>query len=136
MYSKSHAVISLALGIALVVAGVSVFHPVFVVGYATAVGVFVDLDHFLWARYNTGDWRALRYVLTNPVDALADQQTIFREHDLEHLERLLSHVVIAGIAVPLTWWLDPQLGLVTGATLYAHVLADLVEDVRQMRADR
>lgn len=136
MYSKSHGAISLALGVALVAAGVTVVHPTFVVGYATAVGVLVDLDHFLWARYNTGDWRALRYVLTNPVAALADQRTIFRERDLEPLERLLSHVVIVGIAVPLTWWVEPDLGLVTGVTLYAHVLADLLEDVRETRVVR
>ncbi|MCU4718336.1 hypothetical protein [Halapricum hydrolyticum] len=136
MYSKAHGAISLALGIALVAAGVTVVHPAFVVGYATAIGVLVDLDHFLWARYNTGDWRALRYVLTNPVAALADQQSIFREHDLERLERLLSHVVIVGIAVPLTWWVEPDLGLVTGVTLYAHVLADLIEDVRETRVVR
>ncbi|QSG06593.1 hypothetical protein [Halapricum desulfuricans] len=136
MYSKAHGAISLALGVALVAAGVTVVHPVFVVGYATAVGVLVDLDHFLWARYNTGDWRALRYVLANPLAAFTDQRSIFRERDLQRLERLLSHVAIVGIAVPLTWWVEPDLGLVTGATLYAHVLADLIEDVRDLRAVR
>jgi hypothetical protein len=134
MYSKAHGAISFVLGVALVAAGVSVVHPLVVVGYATALGVLIDLDHFLWARYNTGDWAALRYVLTSPVAAVTDQRSIFREEDLNRLERLLSHVVIAGVAVPLTWWVDPDLGLVTGLTLYAHVLADLVQDVRDVRA--
>lgn len=73
MYSKAHGAISLALGVGLVAAGVTVVHPAFVIGYATAIGVLVDLDHFLWARYNTGDWRALRYVLTSPLAAFSDQ---------------------------------------------------------------
>ncbi|QSG14167.1 hypothetical protein [Halapricum desulfuricans] len=133
MYSKAHGAISFALGVALVAAGVTVVHPAFVVGYATALGVLIDLDHFLWARYNTGDWAALRYVLTNPIAAVTHQDSIFREDDLEHLERLLSHVVIAGVVIPLTWWVEPSLGLVTGLTLYAHVLADLIEDVREIR---
>ncbi|QSG12285.1 Uncharacterized protein HSBGL_1874 [Halapricum desulfuricans] len=136
MYSKAHGAISLALGVALVAAGVDSVHPAFVVSYATAIGVLVDLDHFLWARYNTGDWRALRYVLGTPRAAFTDQRSIFRERDLEPLERLLSHVVIGGIAVPLTWLVEPDLGLVTGVTLYAHVLADLVEDVRELRVIR
>lgn len=130
MYSKAHGAVSAAVGIALVVAGFDFAHPAVVVGYATVAGVLIDLDHFLWARYNTGHWDALRGVLTDPVGKLADQSRIFGETDLVELERLLSHVVVIGVAVPLTWWIDPAFGVATAVTLYAHVLADLVWDVR------
>lgn len=134
MYSKSHGAISLVVGIGLVAAGVVFVHPLVVVAYAVAVGVGIDFDHFLLARYNTGEWRALRYLLADPLTALSDQSTIFREHDLDAFDRLLSHVVIVGVAVPVTWLVDPALGLVTGVTLYFHVLADLVADVQHFEA--
>ena len=122
MYSRAHGVISLALGVGLVATGVEWLHPLVVVGYAVAIGVGIDADHFLIARYNTGSWRALRYVFSNPRRALADQSTIFREDDLGPFERLLSHVAIVGIAVPGTWLVDSSLGLITAVTLYGNVL--------------
>jgi len=134
MYSRAHGAISLMIGVGLVVAGVEWTHPLVVVGYATAVGVGIDFDHFVIARYNTGEWRALRYVLSNPRRALGDQSTIFETDDLGPFERLLSHTVIAGVAVPVTWLFDPALGLITAVTLYGHILADLVADVRTFDA--
>lgn len=146
MYSRAHGTISLVVGLALVALGVEWATPVavaagagwagpaVVVAYATVVGVAIDFDHFLVARINTGSWRPLRYVLANPRRALADQSTIFRPTDLGPFDRLLSHAVIVGAAVPATWWVDPELGLTTGVVLYAHVLADLVADVRQFEA--
>lgn len=134
MYSRAHGVISLAIGVGLVAAGVEWLHPVVVVGYAVAIGVGIDVDHFLIARYNTGTWRSLEYVLSNPRRALGDQSTIFEPADLGPFERLLSHVVIIGIAVPVTWLLTPDLGVITAVTLYGHVLADLLADVRTFEA--
>lgn len=130
MYSREHGAISLVVGVGLVLAGVELLHPLVVVGYATSVGVLIDLDHFVIARYNTGEWRALRYLIEHPRRALTDQSTIFREDDLDAFERLLSHVVLIGVAVPATWLIAPALGLITAVVLYAHVLADLVADVR------
>lgn len=130
MYSREHGAISAVVGIGLVLAGVEFVHPLVVVGYATAVGVLIDLDHFVIARINTGEWRALEYLLENPRRALADQSTIFREDDLTAFERLLSHVLIGGVAVPVTWLIAPAFGLITAVALYAHVLADLIADVQ------
>lgn len=131
MYSKSHGAISVAVGVGLVVAGIEFVHPLVVVAYAAAVGVGIDFDHFVVARYRTGSWRAFRYLLSNPRRALADQSTIFREDDLNALDRLLSHVLIIGVAVPLTWVVSVDLGVTTAVVLYAHVLSDLLVDVRQ-----
>jgi hypothetical protein len=131
MYSRAHGAISLSIGVGLVAAGIEWVHPLVVVGYAIAIGVGIDFDHFLVARYNTGEWRALRYLLANPRRALADQSTIFDPEDIDPFERLLSHTVIVGVTVPVTWLFDPALGLVTAVTLYGHVLSDLLADVRQ-----
>jgi hypothetical protein len=101
---------------------------VVVVGYAAVVGVGIDLDHFLVARYNAGDWRALRRCLRRPRIVLFDQGAIFETLDVNPVERLLSHVVIAGVLVGALWLVSPYFARVTGVVLYAHLLADLVAD--------
>ncbi|MFB1064015.1 hypothetical protein [Natrinema sp. H-ect4] len=100
-----------------------------VVAYGTVVGVFIDLDHFLIARLKTGDWDAVRFCLTDPGAAVADQSEIFDPGDVGVLSRLLSHVVLTGIAVPVIAIASVPLAIVTGAVLYAHLLADLVWDI-------
>ena len=136
MYSRAHGAISLVVSVVLVALGVWFVHPVATVAYGTAIGVGIDFDHFLMARYNTGNWRALRFLLSNPRQALSDQSTIFEAADLSHFDRLVSHVLIIGVAVPLTWWVDASLGLLTAVVLYAHVLADLIADRRDHNAAR
>lgn len=98
-------------------------------GYAVVLGVFVDLDHFAIARYETGDWSALRRCVTDPRLAFVDQGEIFPEEAIHPLQRLLTHHVLGGVLVPVTWVLSPYYGAVTAITLYAHVLADLIWDV-------
>ncbi|WP_173424860.1 hypothetical protein [Natrinema salifodinae] len=100
-----------------------------VVASGTAVGVFIDLDHFLIARFKTGTWDAARFCLANPRATVADQGEIFEPGDVGVLSRLLSHVVIAGIVVPALTLVSIPLAIVTGAVLYAHLLADLVWDI-------
>lgn len=131
MYSRAHGAVSLVVGVGLVAAGVVWIDPVLSVGYATAVGVLIDLDHFVIARYNSGEWRAARSLLSNPRRILFDQSKIFERAEVTAIERLLSHVLIVGITVPATWFIDPDLGLLTAVALYAHVLADLIADVRR-----
>lgn len=99
-----------------------------VVAYGTAVGVLIDLDHFLIARLKTGRWDALRFCLSNPRATVADQSEIFAPGDVGVLSRLLSHVVIVGLAVPAIALASVPLAVVTGAVLYAHLLADLIWD--------
>ncbi|WP_425495365.1 hypothetical protein [Natrinema halophilum] len=100
-----------------------------VVAYGTAVGVFIDLDHFLIARFKTGRWDAVRFCLTNPGAAVRDQSLIFEPGDVGVLSRLLSHVVIGGAIVPLIAFASVPLAILTGVVLYAHLLADLVWDI-------
>lgn len=138
MQSSRHFAISLAVGVALAV-GLGISDPLAaagVVGYAGALGVLIDLDHFVLARWNTGSWRAARAVLRDPATVVTDQDDIFEPGEVGPLRRLLSHVVLIGVLVPGTWLLAPALGVVTAVVLYAHVLADLVADVRNPAAYR
>jgi len=127
MYSTGHAVVSLAVGLAAAVVApptVLGLPAALLVPYAAVVGVGIDLDHFAIAWYNAGEPRAIRAVLANP-RLLVHQVGIFRDGEVTSHERLLTHAVIAGLVTPAAWLLAPTLGLVTGLTLYAHVLTDL-----------
>ncbi|WP_247000057.1 hypothetical protein [Halosolutus gelatinilyticus] len=140
MYSKHHAVVSLVvaglLGYALApiaVAGTTVPTPL-VVAYGAAVGVFVDLDHLLIARFKTGTWDAVRFCLADPIAAVADQRRIFDPGDVGVLSRLLSHLLIAGLVVPLLALASVPIAIVTGVVLYVHVVTDVAWDI--WRLDR
>jgi hypothetical protein len=128
MHSKGHFVGSLAVGLALVavapptVLGVP---AVALVPYAVVLGVGIDLDHFLIAWYNAGEPRAIRAGLAHPRRLLFDQGALFEPDEISSHERLLTHVVIAGVLTLATWTLSPTLGLATAATLYVHVCSDL-----------
>lgn len=100
------------------------------VGYAAVVGVGIDLDHFLLARLNDGDWRAARRCLSDPRIVFLDQDCIFRTGEVGTLPRLLSHVLLAGAFVGLLVVVAPGLAVFTAVILYLHVLADLYADNR------
>lgn len=133
IYSKHHALISFTIA-----AGFLLAHPdptatglpaSALVGYAVAVGVCIDFDHFLIERLLHGEWGAVRRAIEKPRRVVLDQSELFVDGTMTPLDRLLSHVVIAGIAVPVTWLLAPTLGLVTALVLYGHVLSDVAWDV-------
>lgn len=138
IYSKHHFLISLVVGLGAAALAPPAFAEtlglgqtvaaVFVGAYATALGVLIDLDHFLLARVNTGSWRAVRYCLRHPRAVFVDQRSIFEDGDVGVLKRLLSHVVVGGVLVTALAVVLPYLAVVSAATLYAHLLADLVWD--------
>lgn len=102
-------------------------------GYGVAIGVLVDLDHFVIERILHGEWNAVRRATANPRLVVVGQSELFPEGTMSPLDRLLSHVVIVGVAVPATWLVAPALGLLTALVLYGHVLADLAWDVYRRR---
>jgi len=61
-----------------------------------------------------------------------DQGRIFDSSEVTTLERLLSHVLIAGVLVVGLGVVAPAIAVLTAAVLYVHVLADLVADVREV----
>lgn len=132
MHSKSHSVISAAVGAALAVAiGATPIRAAFLVGYAALVGTAIDADHFLIARLRVGDWRNLRFAVANPRAAVLDQGRLFEEDDVGALSRLLSHALIGGLVVAGLALVHPFLALVTAVVLYVHVVCDLLASVRE-----
>lgn len=139
MYSIHHAAVSAVVGaiVAFVAGSIDLLGvalpPIALVGYAVAIGVFVDLDHFLIARLRTGSWEALRFCLRNPLAAFGDQGEIFAPGDVGGLNRLLSHLLIAGVAVAGLAALSVEFAVFTGAVLYVHVVTDVAWDIRILR---
>jgi hypothetical protein len=130
MNSWAHAAASLVVaGLALVLTDPPLSAPV-VVGVALVAGVLIDLDHFVLAARRTGGLTAVNRCLRDPRIVFLDQSRIFEDGEVGMIERLLSHVVIGGVAVPLCWLSSPYLAGLVGAAVYAHVLADLVADSR------
>jgi hypothetical protein len=104
--------------------------PLVLVASGTVAGVAIDLDHFPIARLRNGDWLALRRVLASPHLVVTDPERLFAGVRLDPLDRLLTHVLLGGLASLATWLIWPALGVVLGASLYVHLVADLVHDVR------
>ncbi|MHB9285500.1 hypothetical protein ACKVMT_00490 [Halobacteriales archaeon Cl-PHB] len=99
--------------------------------WAAAVGVFVDLDHFLLARWRTGSWEPLRRTLSSARVAVVDQEEIFETGDVGQMRRMASHLVIAGVLTGLLALVSASLAVATAVVLYAHVLGDAVWDTWQ-----
>ena len=130
MYSRDHAILSLLIAAAgLAVLDLPFSWPVALV-VALVAGVGIDFDHFVVAALVTGSSKNVRRVLGNPTLVIVGQDRIFDAGDLTEEQRLLSHVVIAGVAVTALWFPARYWAFVVAVTLYAHVLADLVADVR------
>lgn len=141
MYSLHHGALSLGVGAvviyslpSVIIAGIAV--PTFVlIGYAVAIGVLIDLDHFLIARLKTGSWDSVWFCLAHPRAAVTDQRQIFEPGDVGVLSRLLSHLLIAGSVVPVLAIESVPLAVLTAAVLYAHVVSDVAWDIVEARQD-
>ena len=129
MRSTHHFAISVALGALVSFLLDLPVSPVLAVGYAAVLGVGIDLDHFLVARYNTGDWDAVRTCLRNPRVVLVDQDAIFDDDAIWPVERLFTHVVAMGAIVVGLAVVAPPLALLSAVVLYGHLLSDLLWDV-------
>jgi len=126
--SSHHAVLSLVASVAAVWY-LQPAAPAALVAAGTVAGVAIDLDHFPIARVRRGDWRAARRVLAAPWLVVTDPERIFDGGSLDALERLLTHVLVAGVACTAAWLAWPALGVVIGVSLYVHIVADLGHDV-------
>ncbi|MFC5278961.1 hypothetical protein ACFPM1_09365 [Halorubrum rubrum] len=130
MYSRNHALVSAAVGIPLAFVAPDPFHPLLVWSYVVVLGVAIDIDHFLIARLNLGDWRNVRRCLRRPARMLVDQKAIFAPGDLWRDQRLFSHMLLFATLTVLVWSVDAYLAFVTAASGYVHVVSDLYADMR------
>lgn len=131
MYSRAHAAIGAvvsALWLAPGIGELSVPTAVGLFAYGVAASVLIDLDHFLLARWTTGDWRHLRRALADPVRALWDQAWVLEGIEELDRERLATHAVVGGGLVAGLFRFAPDLAVFTAVLLGAHVAADLLRD--------
>ena len=131
MKSGAHAALSVIVGVAALAVTTPPVPAWAVVALAVVVGVGIDVDHFLLAWYNTGSLAPVRRCLRDPRIVFLDQSAIFDDGSVGALNRLLSHVVVAGVAVPALWLWRPYVAGLVGASLHVHVLADLVSTTRR-----
>ncbi|THE63033.1 hypothetical protein D8Y22_21570 [Salinadaptatus halalkaliphilus] len=108
-------------GVAVPTIGVLVF--------GTALGVLVDLDHFVIARFKTGSWDAAQFCLGHPTAVFTDQGRIFDPGDVGVLSRLLSHLLVTGVLVSIVALSSVPLAVIVAGVLYAHICADIVWDI-------
>ena len=129
MYSADHLLISAIVGVILAILTTeSMLLGAAVVVYAVALGVGIDLDHFLIARLNAGKWRAVRRGIEDPRRLVFAQHELFRPREVSPSERMLSHLVLGGLLVGGLWVVTPWLAVVSGVVVYVHVLADAAAD--------
>lgn len=100
-----------------------------VVTVGVAAGVGIDLDHFFIARGKTGRWDAVRFCLSHPTAVATDQDRIFGHGDVGILSRLLSHLLIVGVGVPVLALSSRSLAILIGVVLYVHIVCDVVWDI-------
>ncbi|MFC7204124.1 metal-dependent hydrolase [Haloferax namakaokahaiae] len=130
MKSLEHAAVGLAVGAAAALVLTPPGGLAALVVLAVLVSVFIDLDHFVLARFERGDWSNLRLAVTNPRVGLLEQEKVFegfpRNFDLK---RLLSHQLIGGVAVAgLVLAGNVLLAAFVGVVVYAHIVCDLLRD--------
>lgn len=134
MKSTEHAVVGAvvsALGVHAVGAQLSRPWKVVLWCYGLFLSVFIDLDHFVLARYYTGNWESLLEALTDPKRAFTAPQWLFSDVAMR-TERLLSHVILGGVLTLGSLLIAPFLAVFTALIVYAHVLCDLLRDTRTL----
>lgn len=135
MESTEHLLVGAIVSAAALVPASSAFEtPALVALFAFGVwlSVFIDLDHFLIARYRTGDWRHFRRVLADPTNAVRGQEWIFDDVPDAKIrsERLLGHVLIGGALTAALAIVAPAAAIFVAVVVYAHLLCDLLRDNR------
>lgn len=144
MYSRHHLLVSAAAAVALVALlplGPTPARAAVALAALTGAGVLIDLDHFVVARLVRGDWANARRALGDPRAAVVDQSELFGPGDVRALQRLLSHALLAPVAVAVAWAYGAAVGdpataraaaLAMAVVLYLHVLTDLIWDVSHL----
>lgn len=98
------------------------------VAYLTALGTFVDLDHYVIARIRRGSWEPLRRSLGDPRMALFDQDAIFEDGDVGQWARLASHVLLTVALAGLLVSVSRPLAVASVTVLAIHIGCDIAWD--------
>lgn len=95
--------------------------------YGLLLSVFIDLDHFAWARRQAGDWSHLVRAVRNPRWAFTEQDEVFEGVNVTR-GRLLSHALIGGASTLAFWTVSPAVAAYNAVVVSVHVVADLLRD--------
>lgn len=105
--------------------------------FGTITGVLIDLDHFLIARINNGNWNILRKALRNPVTISRDwSEFIHPTKDIPPEQRLASHLVLIPAISLITYYFSPSSGIFISVILATHLVCDIYADIRLGLVDR
>lgn len=130
MYTRNHALLSGLVGLLVAVGGTDIQTQALIWIYIVLLGTVIDVDHFLIARFNSGNWKHLVESVRNPSQLFFDQTAIFEPGALYRDQRLLTHHLLLGFATGITWFISPFLSFASAAAIYIHILADLYSDVQ------
>lgn len=111
--------------------GIDDEHFLIVVASGVLVGILIDLDHFVIARLNTGNWTALSNLRSHPMKVLHDQSSIF-SGEVGKLQRLLSHMLIGGAAFSIISIFSLRTGIFISVVIYFHIIGDIAADIREI----
>jgi len=132
MESSEHLKISTLVAPLLVVALYGASNPVsFLILslYGIAAGVLIDLDHFVWARYNHGHWNHLLDAFEQPFAVMKDNKVVM-EGALENHQRYASHLFLFALAGTLTYYVSLEFMALTVGMIGVHILSDVFESFR------
>ena len=93
--------------------------------YGVLLSVFIDLDHFAIARWETGDWSHLRRAATHPIWAFTEQKEVFPDLRFP-VKRLVTHVLVGGVLALLALPASAVVAAFTAVVVAAHVAADVL----------
>ena len=96
--------------------------------YGVSLSVFIDLDHFAIARWETGDWSHLRRAVTHPVWAFTSQKEVFPDLDFP-VKRLVTHVAVGGALTAVALPASAVVAAYTAVVVVAHVVADVLREL-------
>lgn len=98
--------------------------------YGLSIGVMIDLDHFLWARYNHGHWNHLRDALNAPTTAMKENAEIM-EGALGEQQIYTSHFVILVLGTGIAYLGGANLAALTLIMLSSHILTDVYASYKE-----
>lgn len=133
MYTRNHAILSAIVGVPVAMGGTDIQTQVLIWVYFVLLGTVIDFDHFVIARFNSGNWRHLIESIRNPSQLFFDQTAIFEPGDLYRDQRLFTHHIILGFVTVITWFISPFLTFASAVAIYIHILADLYADMKTRR---
>jgi len=104
---------------------------IFIIVYGGLLGTLIDLDHFIVARFNIGNWSVLKRAVSNPSMMIFRQELIF-SGGVGKIRRLFSHMIVGGVIIGILSVVDYKLMIFSAVILYTHVLSDMYSDIREL----